>query len=179
MHVENDPDVARGARSGIVADTAPIPPRGIAALFSCSAGERAYEHATLRHGVFFQFVLEAMEGAATDVDGDITLYSLASYVNKRVPDQIATIMKADVKQSPNLKANLSGRSPVLVPKSLVAKPNPNMTIGRLANRTRNANLKPMSAPCPSHVAKQSQEEWAVKLGMSDTYAANSINMEFR
>jgi uncharacterized caspase-like protein len=34
------------------------PPGGVAALFSCSPGERAYEHDDLKHGVFFYFVIE-------------------------------------------------------------------------------------------------------------------------
>ncbi len=39
------------------------PPGGVVAFFSCSEGEKAFEHAELKHGVFFHFVIEAM-GAA-------------------------------------------------------------------------------------------------------------------
>ena len=36
------------------------PPGGVVAFFSCSEGEKAFEHAELKHGVFFHFVIEAM-----------------------------------------------------------------------------------------------------------------------
>ncbi|GEM_PF-2828663 len=33
-------------------------PGGAAILFSCSAGEKAFEDPELKHGVFFHFVIE-------------------------------------------------------------------------------------------------------------------------
>ena len=47
----------------------PPPPGGVAALYACSAGERAFEHPELEHGVFFYYVLEGLRGKA-DLDGD-------------------------------------------------------------------------------------------------------------
>jgi uncharacterized caspase-like protein len=40
------------------------PPAGVVALFSCSQGERAFEHDELKHGVFFHYVIEALRGQA-------------------------------------------------------------------------------------------------------------------
>ena len=37
------------------------PTAGLAALFSCSAGERAFESSQLKHGVFFHAVLEGLK----------------------------------------------------------------------------------------------------------------------
>src|SRR5213078_2615703 len=59
----DDPEAGRGSR-GIDADSAPPPPRGVAALFSCSAGERAFELAQYKHGVFFYHLLDALKGKA-------------------------------------------------------------------------------------------------------------------
>ncbi len=53
---------------GSLADAAPKPPGGVAALFSCSAGQRAFEHESLKHGVFFHHVLEGLGGKAKDED---------------------------------------------------------------------------------------------------------------
>ena len=39
------------------------PPGGVVALFSCSEGEKAFEHADLKHGVFFHFVTEGLRGS--------------------------------------------------------------------------------------------------------------------
>ena len=40
------------------------PPGGVAAFFSCSAGEKAFEDADLKHGVFFHFIIEGLNGKA-------------------------------------------------------------------------------------------------------------------
>ena len=117
----NDPKLERAAR-GINADTAPRPPRGVAAMFSCSAGEFAFEHTKYQHGVFFYHVLEGLRGKAKNVDGNVTFNSLADYVNGRVATEVPVLIGQGAKQSPNQKADLSGASPVLMamtPKSVV------------------------------------------------------------
>ena len=66
-----------------------IPPGGIAALFSCSAGEQAFEHDDLKHGVFYHFVIKGLEGDAdSDGDGVVSLPELENYVKKRVFDYV-------------------------------------------------------------------------------------------
>src|SRR5262249_30362243 len=85
----NDP-LAKNARRGEVnleSVTRPQdrePPGGVAAFFSCSAGEEAYEHEDLRHGVFFHFVIEGLRGAAVGEDNEVTLPSLQAFVQRRV-----------------------------------------------------------------------------------------------
>jgi uncharacterized caspase-like protein len=37
------------------------PPGGVAALFSCSPGERAFEHERLKHGVFYYYVIQGLK----------------------------------------------------------------------------------------------------------------------
>lgn len=109
----NDPDESRGARSGIDADSAPRPPQGVAALFSCRAGERAFERDELKHGVFFYHVLQGLRDEAKDRKGNVTFAGLASYVNQEVPVWVAKNIGKGARQSPNLKADYS-TEPVLV-----------------------------------------------------------------
>jgi hypothetical protein len=88
----NDPrsKLAKSARKSISLETvarpqALAPPGGIAALFSCSAGQQSYEHPVLQHGVFFHFVIRALSGEADlDKDREISLAELEQYAAKNV-----------------------------------------------------------------------------------------------
>ena len=64
------------------------PPGGVAALFSCSEGQVAYEDDDLKHGVFFHFVIQGLTGKADEEsgnrDGKVTLGELASYTSTEV-----------------------------------------------------------------------------------------------
>ncbi len=108
----NDPEAARGARGGVNASSAP-PPRGVAALFSCSAGQRAFEHESLKHGLFFNFVLEGLRGKAANEEKEISFGSLSEYVQRNVSRKASTIVGAGIVQSPNMIADIAGESPVL------------------------------------------------------------------
>ena len=108
----NDPTPGKG--KGLDADSVPIPPRGVAALFSCSAGQRSFEHDRLKHGVFFHLILEGLDGKAADAQGEVTFDGLSAYVRKQVPQKVYELFpneKPD--QFPNLKADLVGAPPVL------------------------------------------------------------------
>lgn len=107
----DDPKTSRSA--GIDADTV-RPPKGVAALFSCAKGERAYEHESLKHGVFFHHVLDGLKGAAKDADGEITFESLANHVKKRVATSVPKLIGGGAQQSPTMIAELGGIPPVLV-----------------------------------------------------------------
>ena len=64
------------------------PMRGVAVLFSCNSGERAYETEKLGsgHGLFFHFVLEGLRGEAKNKeDGAVTWEDLGAYVKRQVP----------------------------------------------------------------------------------------------
>src|SRR5262249_36280061 len=61
------------------------PPAGVVALFSCSKGGRAFEHDELKHGVFFHYVIEALQGqAAPEGETEVTVADLESYVQRAV-----------------------------------------------------------------------------------------------
>ena len=109
----NDPTAPPAGRTrGGVDDSVAPPPRGVAALFSCSRGQESLEHPTLKHGVFFHHVIEGLRGKATDADGEVTFTSLAGHVGKRVGKTAARLQPGHV-QTPNLRADVEGASPVL------------------------------------------------------------------
>jgi tetratricopeptide (TPR) repeat protein len=107
------PDPGRGAR-GVSGDTTPSPPRGVAALFSCSSGQRAFETDRLQHGVFFHYVLQGLRGKAGNARGVVTWASLAEYVTEQVSDEVPRLIRGGATQTPHLMANLKGKSPVLL-----------------------------------------------------------------
>jgi formylglycine-generating enzyme required for sulfatase activity len=108
------------------------PPGGVAALFSCSEGEKAYENARLKHGVFYHFVIRGLRGeAALDRDGQVELDELARFARKRVPDFVKEEYGPDVRQMPVLRGEIRGL-PVLV--SLERSRPPDVTLPRPATR---------------------------------------------
>jgi hypothetical protein len=108
----NDPKEGRNFDLDIL----PRPTRGVAALFSCKSGERAFESARLGkgHGVFFHFVLEGLRGRARDDRGAVTWNRLIDYVTEQVTDQAPRLIGGGARQTPQLVANLTGKSPILL-----------------------------------------------------------------
>ena len=47
----------------------PDPPRGVAAIFSCSEGQKSYESDEARHGYFTQALIEGLRGKAANKQG--------------------------------------------------------------------------------------------------------------
>jgi formylglycine-generating enzyme required for sulfatase activity len=121
----NDPESSRG-----LDDTAPRPPRGVAALFSCSAGERAFETAKLGggHGVFFHFVIQGLRGEAKNRRGVVTWHSLAEYVTEQVSDEVPKVIRGGARQTPHQIFEVKGKSPVLL---AVADSRPERTDSRV------------------------------------------------
>jgi S1-C subfamily serine protease len=106
---------------GIDADSAPRPPSGVAALFSCRAGERAHEHKKYQHGIFFYHLLQGLKGEAKNTKGNITFASLAEYVQEQVSNDVPKLIGGGAHQSPNMKADLSGPALTLIAKSTTPK----------------------------------------------------------
>jgi TPR repeat protein/uncharacterized caspase-like protein len=113
----NDPVVDRSRRvtaelNSVTRPQTAQPPGGVAALFSCSAGELAFEHEELKHGVFFHYLIKGLQGEA-DLDGDrsVSLAELDLYIKKRVPDFVRG--KFGKEQNPNLIGNTRGLVPVV------------------------------------------------------------------
>jgi formylglycine-generating enzyme required for sulfatase activity len=111
----NEPG-SRGFRN-FDTEAVPRPARGIAALFSCSSGQRAFETDELGgrgHGVFFHFVLEGLKGKAKNSDNEVTWSALADHVTRNVNRTVPKLIGGGAKQTPHEIKNLEGESPVLV-----------------------------------------------------------------
>ncbi len=84
----NDPvaAVSRRATVDVASVTRPQsvkPPGGVAALFSCSEGELAYENDALKHGVFFHFIIQGLRGEADfNKDREVALEELTFFTKK-------------------------------------------------------------------------------------------------
>jgi uncharacterized caspase-like protein len=109
----NDPAAGRN----MDVETLPRLPRGTAALFSCKSGERAFETAKLGggHGVFFFHVIEGLRGKAKNERGEVTWTRLTEHVIDKVSDEVPVLIGGGARQTPELKVNLTGKSPVLLP----------------------------------------------------------------
>ena len=83
------------------------PPGGVAALFSCSEGQKSFESEKLGHGVFFHFVIEGLKGKAANKKDEVNLAGLAQYVQDEVPDAVKDV-STTARQRPQLVSNLSG-----------------------------------------------------------------------
>jgi formylglycine-generating enzyme required for sulfatase activity len=88
------------------------PPGGVVAFFSCSEGEKAFEHAELKHGVFFHFVIEALRGAAVGaVEREVLVPDLEKFVKRRVRDFVRE--KYGVRQMPELRGTTRDLVPLV------------------------------------------------------------------
>lgn len=61
-------------------------PVGKAVLMACSQGQKAWEWPEQKHGVFTYFLLEGLRGKAAEVNGEVTAYSLFTYVQNKVAE---------------------------------------------------------------------------------------------
>ncbi|MFO0810810.1 MAG: SUMF1/EgtB/PvdO family nonheme iron enzyme [Gemmataceae bacterium] len=142
----NDPLASRSA--GVEATKLPRPPRNVSALFSCKAGERAYETETHKHGVFFKHVLDGLAGKAADSDDEVTWAGLVNYVSKRVPADPA-IKGVGRKQTPTLNAGEFFATAVLTKSWKSLRP----TL--------------LESPFPPDRAREVRELWAQLRGVSE------------
>src|SRR5262249_3984361 len=119
----NNPAQGRGANEVV------RPPKGIIAMYSCSEGQRAYETATYKHGLFFHYVLEALRTEENQNErGDVTWDRLAGYVSRHVSEDAPKLVGVDVRQDPHIIVEVKGTSPV------VFRPNANIRKAQLCRK---------------------------------------------
>ena len=94
----NDPSSGRGNQDNLLSDdfargfkiqrwtTSSGKPAVSATLYACSIGERAYEWAEKKQGVFSYFLLEGLNGQAANSQGQVTVTGLAEYTQSKVVD---------------------------------------------------------------------------------------------
>jgi TPR repeat protein len=168
-------EVARASRSPEVESvTRPHqsrPPGGVAAFYSCSAKERAYESPELRHGVFFHFVIKGLAGEA-DLNGDkrVTLPELELYVKERTGQFVKKEFGAE--QEPDLDNRTRGLVPIL---RWDRPPQPRVgTPCRSAREVPGRRWRPEEAPLPfiDYVVPDSPAE---KAGLRKGDLVRSVN----
>lgn len=82
-------------------------PKGIVALFSCSAGEQSFEDPELKHGIFFYHVLEGLRGAGdANQDHRLTLDELIGYAKEKT--QSFAHLKLQARQMPYQRNDFQG-----------------------------------------------------------------------
>jgi formylglycine-generating enzyme required for sulfatase activity len=91
----------------------PDPPGGIAAFFSCSAGQFARERKDdgKSHGVFFKAVIDGLGGAAADEKGRVTVPDLEKFVKREVEEYVRSTFSTD--QFPDVINRTRGLFPIL------------------------------------------------------------------
>lgn len=153
----NDPNKPAEFRSSlsVTRPEVPAPPGGVAALFSCSANERAVEDARLKHGVFSHFLLEALNGAGDlNKDRELTITELHNYTAVKTADYVNEHYGRQ--QLPELTGSIQGWAAVATLSSTKTVPTP--------------------TPLPTPTPKQKQLPVGTEAG--DLWEANSLKMKF-
>ena len=116
----------------------PDPPGGVAALFSCSAGQKAFEDESLKHGVFFHHVLLGLKGDAKLKNRDtVTWDGLVAYVKVEVPDTVKDLFGNSIRQIPEHKGELRGQVTIIgtATASVPVRPLPTLSSSGFAGTT--------------------------------------------
>lgn len=88
-----------------------LPPGGLAAFYSCSPGELAYEDVKLTNGVFFHFLVQGLKGQADlDSDKQVTLPELEQFVKRGTSTHVEGTFGA--RQMPELFNRTRGLTPL-------------------------------------------------------------------
>jgi hypothetical protein len=165
----NDPASGRS----LDAESLPRPPRGTAALFSCSSGQRAFETDKLRHGVFFHFVLEGLKGKARVEDDEVTWDDLARYVKRQVSRETPKLVGGGARQTPHEIRDLRGESPALL---ALGNPRPDRAdtarVKRLGPRAKDRSKEVFVAGQDlKSIAFTAGSGWAVLYGRSGFHSS--------
>jgi hypothetical protein len=84
---------------------------GTVVLASCKAEERSWEWIARKQGVFTYWLCRALEGAAANADGQVTITEVNKYVEERVRQTVEQVLQES--QSPVMFGKLQG-SPVVL-----------------------------------------------------------------
>ena len=152
----------------------PDPPGGVAAFFSCSAGQRAFEDETLKHGVFFHHVILGLKGEAKlKKREEVTWDSLVAYVKSEVPDTVKDLFGNSTRQIPEHRGELRGGATLV---SFIRTPQTVEPVPKPSSSSAAVKVAPLVWPFTSAQAKAAQETLAKSLG-KNVIEKNSLGME--
>jgi hypothetical protein len=84
---------------------------GVIAFYSCSKGERSWELDVLKHGVFFDTLIKALDGRASVAqDGKVTWSELVTFVNREINFHNQAYKR---KQTPHFKGETTRNIPLV------------------------------------------------------------------
>ncbi len=120
------------------------PPGGIAAFFSCSAGQESFEHPSLANGVFFHYVVRGIRGEAdSDKDEEVSLPELEQYAVKNVQSFVRAELGRS--QTPERRGEAHGLLVLSTPKLPVTLPAPTSPAARGSTSTSLTPRVPLAA----------------------------------
>lgn len=152
----------------------PDPPGGVAAFFSCSAGQHAFEDETVKHGVFFHHVILGLNGAAKlKPREEVTWDSLVAYVKAEVPNTVKSLFGNSTRQIPEHRSQLRGSATLI---SLIRPPQPVEPVPVPSSPAAGVKVVPLVCPFTAGQAKAAQESLAKSLG-KNVIEKNSLGME--
>lgn len=90
------------------------PPGGVAAFFSCSEGEKAFESPTLKKAIFTHFLLQGLSDPKSDLDrdGKVDLDELVRFTKRNVTDYVRDEFGEKTIQVPELVGKTRGLVPI-------------------------------------------------------------------
>src|SRR5213079_502854 len=74
--------------------------QAFATLYATEVGQRAYEYKEKRQGYFTWILIEGLRGAAANEKGEVTLASLVTYLQDRVPKRVLQDLGPGKNQKP-------------------------------------------------------------------------------
>lgn len=117
----------KGMKGGVDRVAFELLPEQCGLLLSCAQGQFSFESDKLGgkgSGVFLHHVIEGLNGAAKDANGDVTWDSLVQHVKLSVPKTVTTVFgrESAARQTPHQIANLAGTSLLARVKSVAEAP---------------------------------------------------------
>ena len=164
-----DVELASVTRPPLVA-----PPGGVAAFFSCSEGQHAFEDESLKHGVFFHYVILGLKGEAKLKNREeVTWDSLVAYVQSEVPNRVKELFGNTTRQTPEHKDQLRGGATLISNRPTTP---PSVPIPTTKPPLSPATASPLVFPFTASQATAAQQAWAKSLGKK-VVETNSLGME--
>ncbi len=141
-------------------------PKGLAAFFSCQAGQESFEDETLKHGVFFHFLIKGLQGEAKNRDGNITLPGLQEYVYSSVKNYVFRKLSNRI-QKPQLKSSADDIITLVELKKVVVQ-SPEEVFKAVAQSVKKLDYRTVM----THLTKASQSKAAAAfLGLAAQFDA--------
>ena len=172
----NDPmsRLSRSANAEIELDASGVPqrvelPGSLTAFFSCSAGEKSYEHPDIGHGVFLNFVIEGLGGKADfDRDGEVSLAELEQFSVK----QTQRFVRVNLSRAQTPERRGESRGLVTLARLATATPR----TGDIPREVSPVPISDTSSPSPPPPPPPAQPRRPLNL---DDVITNSVGMKLK